>query len=171
MNAGAQGSCTGDILQVVTAIPLKGGEAFEMSNKELQFAYRQSILQREQLIVLSVRFQLEPGHNREELTQQTNANLMHRTSTQPYHLPSCGSVFRNPEPLKAGKLIESIGLKGKRLGGAEISKIHANFIVNQGQASAKDCHQLIKYIQAKVKETHSLMLFPEVEQLGFESND
>ena len=83
-------------------------------------------------------------------------------------MPSCGSVFRNPEPLKAGRLIEELGLKGHSIGGAEISEIHANFIVNTGQASATDIQQLITVIQEKVLKKHGLLLHPEVKQLGFE---
>ena len=82
-------------------------------------------------------------------------------------MPSCGSVFRNPEPLKAGKLIEDLGLKGKRIGGAEISRIHSNFIVNIGGAKASDIKELIKLVQNRVKSAHNLHLYPEVKELGF----
>jgi len=169
MNAGAQGGCTADLLESVKVISLQGGEPFEISNKELCFAYRSSLLQKEKLILLSARFVLEPGQNQEELTRITNQNLNHRTATQPYHMPSCGSVFRNPEPLKAGRLIEELGLKGHRIGGAEISKIHANFIVNKGHATAKDIYELIGFIQKQVKKTHGFLLHPEVKQLGFKT--
>lgn len=98
---------------------------------------------------LSARFELEPGHDQNELTRLTNSNLNHRLKTQPYNQPSCGSVFRNPEPLKAGQIIEGLGLKGFRIGGAEISKIHANFIVNTHHATAKDISKLISIVQKK----------------------
>ena len=120
--------------------------------------------------MLSARFLLEPGHNQTELIRLTNNNLNHRTNTQPYHLPSCGSVFRNPEPLKAGRLIEELGLKGHRIGGAEISKIHANFIVNTGKATAKDIYALIAFVQNKVKDAHGFLLHPEVKRLGFDTS-
>ncbi|WP_320666680.1 UDP-N-acetylmuramate dehydrogenase [Prochlorococcus sp. MIT 1307] len=170
MNAGAQGGCTGDLLESVTVLPLKGGEVFEIKKKDLQFSYRHSLLQKEKLVVLAARFHLEPGHDQRELSRRTNANLNHRTKTQPYDIPSCGSVFRNPEPLKAGKLIENLGLKGHRIGGAEISKLHANFIVNRGEATAQDISQLISYIQKTVQEAHGFLLHPEVKQLGFDKN-
>ena len=86
-------------------------------------------------------------------------------------MPSCGSVFRNPEPLKAGKLIEDVGLKGYRIGGAEVSTTHANFIVNKDNATANDIQTLIKLIQVKVKKHHGLMLQTEVKKLGFTIKD
>ncbi len=167
MNAGAQGSSTANWLESIKVISLQGGNPYEIQPKDLHFSYRHSLLQKEQLMVLSARFQLEPGHDQKKLTQITNQNLNKRTSTQPYNYPSCGSVFRNPEPLKAGRLIEELGLKGYRIGGAQISRMHANFIVNTGQATAKDIFQLIKFVQSKVKKVHGLVLQPEVKQLGF----
>ena len=167
MNAGAQGGCIAERVKSVQVISVKDGKNFELTQNELQFAYRKSLLQKEPLIVLSAKLRLEPGHKYEELNRITNKNLTQRTSTQPYNLPSCGSVFRNPEPLKAGKLIESLGLKGLRVGGAEVSRIHANFIVNTSQASAKDFQDLICIIQNKVKDSHGIFLQPEVKQLGF----
>ncbi len=167
MNAGAQGSCIANWLESVQVIPCKGGKAFEINNKDLEFSYRKSLLQKEELIVLSARFQLEPGQDHKKLIEITNRNLNHRTSTQPYHLPSCGSVFRNPEPLKAGRIIEELGLKGHRIGGAEISKIHANFIVNLGNATAGEVSELIKFVQKQVLNAHGFLLHTEVKQLGF----
>ena len=95
MNAGAQGGCTADWLESVRVAPLVGGVSFELSRDELDFDYRHSRLQDEELVVLSARFRLEPGHDPEEITRITSGNLSHRTSTQPYTQPSCGSVFRN----------------------------------------------------------------------------
>ena len=167
MNAGAQGGCTADWLEAVRVVPLQGGESFELKRDQLEFDYRHSRLQQENLLVLSARFRLEPGHNPQELRRETNSNLSHRTSTQPYTLPSCGSVFRNPEPLKAGRLIQELGLKGERVGGAEISSVHANFIVNTGNATAVDINQLIELIQDRVEQRHAVRLHPEVKRLGF----
>ena len=132
MNAGAQGGCTAEWLESVRVMPMEGGNCFELQRDQLDFAYRHSRLQDDNLVVLSARFRLQPGHDPDELKRVTTANLSHRTTTQPYQQPSCGSVFRNPEPLKAGRLIEEQGLKGTRIGGAEISTVHANFIVNTG---------------------------------------
>ena len=169
MNAGAQGGCTADWLESVQVIDLNGEGPFELSRHELDYAYRQSLLQEKTLVVLSARFRLDPGHAHKELYKITQQNLTHRTTTQPYQLPSCGSVFRNPEPLKAGRLIEALGLKGHRIGGAEVSPIHANFIVNIGGATAADINQMITLIQQRVQMAHGVMLHPEVKRLGFEA--
>ncbi len=167
MNAGAQGGCIAERLDSALIMTLDSKEPFRIYNKELQFGYRSSRIQKEQLIVLSARFRLEPGHDQDFIQEQNNSNLYHRLHTQPYQLPSCGSVFRNPEPLKAGQLIENLGLKGKKIGDAEISKKHANFIVNNGSATASDIDKLIRLIQKEVKEARQLVLHPEVKRLGF----
>ncbi|WP_320663550.1 UDP-N-acetylmuramate dehydrogenase [Prochlorococcus sp. MIT 1223] len=171
MNAGAQGSCIAEKIISAEVMPLIGGTLQKLAKKDLLFSYRNSRLQKEELIVLSALFQLEPGHNPKEINKKTDEILNHRKNTQPYHLPSCGSVFRNPEPHKAGFLIEQLGLKGTKSGGAEISKLHANFIVNTLNASAEDIQKLISMIQIKVKEKHGFLLHPEVKQLGFKRNE
>ena len=167
MNAGAQGGCIDDCIESVLVIPLEGGEEYEINRKELNYSYRSSVLQKKQVAVLSAKLLLEPGHNEKILTYIPNKNLKARTDTQPYHLPNCGSVFRNPEPLKAGRLIESVGLKGFRIGGAEISDIHANFIVNKDNASAEDVNKLITLVQNRVKQEHNIELRTEIKRLGF----
>jgi UDP-N-acetylmuramate dehydrogenase len=168
MNAGAQGGCTAEWLHSVRVVDRKHpDQPFELSASALDFAYRHSRLQQEPLVVLSARFRLEAGHDPAAITARTSANLHSRTSTQPYQQPSCGSVFRNPEPEKAGRLIEALGLKGLRLGGAEVSPVHANFIVNSGNASAADIDGLIRNVQARVAASHGIALHPEVKRLGF----
>ena len=172
MNAGAQGGCTAERLlsvEVIDALP-NGSENAAiriLNNAELDFSYRHSCLQDSDLMVISARFQLEPGHDPKALSRATSSNLNHRTTTQPYQWPSCGSVFRNPEPLKAGQLIEALGLKGHRIGGAEVSPVHANFIVNNGSASANDILSLIALVQKEVENNHGITLHPEVKRLGF----
>ena len=172
MNAGAQGGCTAERLISVEVIAPSGNNETSatvrtLSNAELDFSYRQSRLQETNLMVISARFQLEPGHDPAELSRVTSGNLSHRTTTQPYQWPSCGSVFRNPEPHKAGQLIEALGLKGRCIGGAEVSPVHANFIVNNGKASATDILNLIALVQNEVRESHGIDLHPEVKRLGF----
>ncbi len=167
MNAGAQGGSIEKIITSIEVISLKGGTPFLLTKEELNFSYRNSLLQEEDLIVLSASFKLDPGHNKKSIQRITYENLQHRKRTQPYHLPSCGSVFRNPVPMKAGKVIEDLGLKGKRLGGAEISTMHANFIVNISNASASDICKLISLIQNETKDKYGFLLHPEVKQLGF----
>jgi UDP-N-acetylmuramate dehydrogenase len=169
MNAGAQGGCTADWLVSVRVLdPASPGAPFELQSHELDFAYRHSRLQAESWIVLSATFRLDAGHDPARVTARTSANLHSRTSTQPYQQPSCGSVFRNPEPQKAGQLIEALGLKGLQIGEAQVSPIHANFIVNTGEASAADIDALMQEVQGRVQARHGITLHPEVKRLGFE---
>ena len=165
MNAGAQGHCISDYLESITTLSLTG-EYKSIKAKDLNFRYRYSLLQNEQLIVVSARLKLALGHS-EKIRQLTNANLNHRLKTQPYTAQTCGSVFRNPEPLKAAKLIEELGLKGFRFGGAEISKIHSNFIINANQASSNDVRELIQYVKKRVFDSYGILLETEVKQCGF----
>ena len=166
MNAGAQGQCISNYLESITTLSLKG-EYKLIKASDLNFRYRYSLLQEEQLIVISARLKLESGHRESKIRQITNENFHHRLRTQPYKDQSCGSVFRNPEPLKAAKLIEELGLKGFCYGGAEISKIHSNFIINANKASSADVQGLIKYIQKKVLDAYGILLETEVKQCGF----
>jgi len=165
MNAGAQKHSISSYLESITTLSLKG-EYKIIKGKDLNFGYRYSLLQKEELIVLSARLKLVSG-NAEKIRQVTNENLNHRLKTQPYQAQTCGSVFRNPEPFKAAKLIEELGLKGFHLGGAEISKIHSNFIINANKASSCDVRELIKYIQKKVFNSYGILLETEVKQCGF----
>lgn len=167
MNAGAQGGCIAERLHSVTVLdPARPAAPFTLGAAELDFSYRHSRLQQERLIVLSARFQLDAGLDPTVLLDRTTTNLQSRTASQPYHLPSCGSVFRNPEPDKAGRLIEALGLKGRRIGGAEVSDVHANFIVNTGAAQASDIQALIEHLQSEVLSSTGIVLHPEVKRLG-----
>jgi len=165
MNAGAQDNCISNYLESITTLSLTG-EYKMIKSKDLHFGYRYSLLQNEKLIVVSARLKLVSGQA-EKIRQVTNKNLNHRLKTQPYQAQTCGSVFRNPEPLKAAKLIEELGLKGFRFGGAEISTIHSNFIINANKASSYDIRELIKYIQKRVFNSYGILLETEVKQCGF----
>ena len=168
MNAGAQGGCTAEWLHSVRVIdPARPEAPFTLLARDLNFAYRHSRLQDDPLLVLSARFRLEAGHDPAAVSARTSGNLQSRTSTQPYQQPSCGSVFRNPEPEKAGRLIEELGLKGLRVGDAQVSPLHANFIVNLGGASASDIDHLIAVVRERVREARGITLQPEVKRLGF----
>ncbi len=103
-----------------------------------------------------------------ELIQTTKNNLKLKTETQPYHQPSFGSVFKNPENNYAAKLIDDMGLKGFKIGGAEISTMHSNFIINTSSASSKDIYELITVIQQKVLQNKGIYLQPEVRMIGFD---
>ena len=165
MNAGAQEHCLSRYVESITTLSLQG-EYKTIKGKDLNFGYRYSMLQNEKLIVISTRLKLKLGYA-EKIRQITNENLNHRLKTQPYNEQTCGSVFRNPEPLKAAKLIEELGLKGFRVGGAEISEKHSNFIINANKASSHDVRELIKYIQKRVFNSYGILLETEVKQCGF----
>ncbi|MGB3691319.1 MAG: UDP-N-acetylmuramate dehydrogenase [Spirulinaceae cyanobacterium] len=165
MNAGAHSKCVADSL-VDTMVLSPTGNVERLKASDLNFSYRTSSLQGENNLVTQATFQLQPGFSRTEVMEDTNRNLRQRKSSQPYHLPSCGSVFRNPKPHSAGRLIEQLGLKGYQIGGAQIAHRHANFILNCGGATASDIFRLIHYIQEQVEQHWSLCLEPEVKMLG-----
>ena len=165
MNAGAHKSCTADIL--VSAQTLSPTGTVEMlTPQELGFSYRTSILQGGDRLVTQATFQLQPGADPKQLLAETSKHLEQRRLSQPYHLPSCGSVFRNPESHAAAWLIEQMGLKGFQIGGARVAERHANFILNCGGAKASDIFQIIRHIQQQVEHHWSLCLEPEVKILG-----
>lgn len=165
MNAGAHNNCIADIL--VSAQVLSSDGTIETKSREqLDYSYRTSILQGSDKIVTQATFQLQPGADPAQVIAVTKQHKQHRLNTQPYHLPSCGSVFRNPKPYAAGWLIEQTGLKGYQIGNAQVAQRHANFIVNCGGASACDIFRLIRFIQDQVQEHWSIRLEPEVKMIG-----
>lgn len=165
MNAGAHGGCTAESL-VNAQVLLPNGTTQIFTPDQLGYAYRTSMLQGKEWLVTGATFQLKPGFDPAIVTAETDAHLNHRRSTQPYHMPSCGSVFRNPAPYKAGWLIEQSGLKGYQIGGAQVAQRHANFILNCGTATATDIFQLIHHVQREVERQWQLWLEPEVRILG-----
>ncbi len=165
MNAGAHKSCIADIL--IDIQTLSGNGVYQsFCCEDLAYGYRTSILQGSHYTVTQARFQLEPTNNPLQVLATTNSHLHQRHATQPYHLPSCGSVFRNPEPQKAAWLIEQTGLKGYKIGDAQVSELHANFILNCGQATASDIFRLITHIQEQVHCRWCVQLKPEVKIMG-----
>ena len=166
MNAGAHGGCIADYL-VHARVLLPDGTTKVLTAQDLRYRYRTSALQGNNWLVTQATFQLQPGFDPAALTELTSQHLNHRRTTQPYHLPSCGSVFRNPnDDHKAGWLIEQAGLKGYQIGGAQIAERHANFILNCGNAMANDIFRLIRHAQQQVEQHWSLQLEPEVRMLG-----
>jgi UDP-N-acetylmuramate dehydrogenase len=165
MNAGAHRSDTAGIL-VQADVLSANGKLEVLSPEQLGYRYRTSILQSGGRLVIQATFQLQPGANPEQVLATTAAHLEQRRTTQPYHLPSCGSVFRNPDARAAGWLIEQTGLKGYQIGGAQVAHRHANFILNCGGATASDIFQLIRYVQQQVEQRWSVRLEPEVKMLG-----
>ncbi|MFC7372080.1 UDP-N-acetylmuramate dehydrogenase [Fictibacillus iocasae] len=167
MNAGAHGAEMADIVKEALIL-FPDGELRWLSNEELGFSYRTSILQEKGGICVEAVLVLEQG-SKEEIMASLKKNKDYRRQTQPWNFPCCGSVFRNPLPNYAGQLIESSGLKGTTLGGAQISEMHANFIVNTGDATADDVLNLIALIQEKVLQEKGIQLETEVEIIGRKS--
>ena len=168
MNAGSGEYSLANNLLSVKTINTKTLEISEIQKKDIAFKYRFSPFQKNNLIIISSKLRFEPKGNIKKLIETTKNNLRKKTKTQPYHLPSFGSVFKNPTDSYAGKLIDELGLKGFKVGDAEISKMHANFIVNNSSASSKDILDLIALIQQKVLQKKGILLQPEVRMLGFD---
>jgi UDP-N-acetylmuramate dehydrogenase len=170
-NAGAHGSDTAaDLAWTLVFEPGRGRLVF--GREDMQYVYRSSALKQRLLadgdgakpVVLAAGFELPPG-DAAELTAKADEYLARRRATQPVE-PSAGSIFRNPPGEYAGKLIEGVELKGYRVGGAQISPRHANFIVNTGNATAGDVLALINVARQRVREATGLVLVPEILFLG-----
>ena len=164
MNAGANGSSIGDLVREVGLLSLEG-EFFYRSREEMSFGYRTSILQQEPSIVVSASFACR-RRDKSEIQKEMEQFLKRRKTTQPLHYPSAGSIFKNPPGDSAGRLIEAVGLKGLRIGDAQVSELHANFIINLGAASARDVLALISKIREKVLGYCGVELKLEVKIIG-----
>ena len=165
MNAGCYG---GETWQKVVRVQVltRSGELLERAPQEYAIGYRHAALRREsEEFFVGAWLKFEPG-DVEVARQQIKALMEKRSTSQPLQLPNCGSVFRNPPGSHAAKLIESCGLKGKRIGGAEVSEKHANFIVNTGGATATDIENLIDEVRAEVLRQTGVELHTEVKIVG-----
>lgn len=163
MNAGAHGGCVADVL-VEATLMLPDGTIVTEPNAALGFRYRYSNVRERGAIVLEAVFQLHPK-SAEDVQAEMKALSKWRRERQPQGL-SAGSVFTNPAVASAGKLIEDAGLKGETVGRAQVSPVHANFIVNLGGATAADVNALITRIQERIYEQHGFWLHPEVRGVG-----
>lgn len=166
MNAGANGRETCESLHSVEYISADGKPAILMHH-QLKFGYRSSPFQTMNVVITAVTFQLT------EDVQARTAQLeivRHRTATQPYGTPSAGCFFRNPPGKLAGALIDQAGLKGLKVGDAEVSKLHANFLVNTGDATAKDLLKLAEMVRTRVYETTGEFLEQEVRYIPFDGS-
>ena len=167
MNAGAYKSDMGYITTNVTVLT-NDLKIITLTNAEMDFHYRSSYLQKHKdYICLEVVLKLSKG-DKKEIEAITKERRDRRVESQPLEYPSAGSVFRNPEGMYAGKLIEDLGLKGLTKGGAEVSLKHANFIVNKGDATAKDIHDLILFVHDLVLEKYNVDLKIEQEFVNWE---
>ena len=163
-NAGTEAFSISQKLMSVRTITGEG-KIKDLKASDLNFSYRQCHLQ-ENSIILDARLKLERIRE-DEILRRMNTFLEKRESTQPLGTANAGCIFKNPDPkTPAAKLIEGAGLKGKRIGGASVSKIHANFILNLGKAKVEDVFTLVKAIKEEVKRKTGIDLEPEIEMWG-----
>jgi UDP-N-acetylmuramate dehydrogenase len=163
MNAGAYGSCVADVCVSATTVSAHGGVR-ELNAEQLQFSYRRSVLQEDRsLVAVGAVFHLSAGADPAALEARCREIIKTRNSKHPVGLPSGGSFFKNTRGLPpAGRLIEETGLKGLSVGGAQVSPMHANFIVNTGGATCRHVLDLMALVQEKVQQAHGILLEPEV---------
>ena len=164
MNAGAWGSSFGELVERVQALTDEG-EFVNLSRDDAQFSYRHSGL-KTYFCVTGATLTLTPGDT-EEVENLMQDLYKQKTTNQPFAEENAGCMFKNPPGHSAGKLIDECGLKGHRIGGAEVSKIHGNFILNLDDATAHDVLSLVRHIQDHVKRERGVDLEMEVQLLGF----
>lgn len=165
MNAGAYGSQISDILYEVTYMDEKE-EIKTIKNKDCSFGYRKSIFTiNPNYVILSAKFKLERG-NIDEIENKMKENSVARKAKQPLEYPNFGSVFKRPEGYFVGKLVDDAGLRGYKIGGAQVSTKHTGFIVNVDNATCKDVLDLIGYVQTTVYNKFNVKLTPEVIIIG-----
>ena len=164
MNAGAYGHCFYETLEAVEAVE-QNGDIRRISAEELSSGYRHTSLMENGAVVTKIMVRLRYG-DKEALMASVEETLRSRREKQPLDLPSAGSVFKNPEGSHAGYLVELSGLRGKRIGNAQVSEKHGNFIVNLGDCTAKDVLALIEEVRAEVKKQQGYDLETEVLMIG-----
>ena len=163
MNAGAYG---GEMCQVVTGVTAmdRAGNLLDIPADKLDLSYRHSRFMNEDLVIRSVRVKLEKG-DREEIRAKMAELMTRRRTSQPLELPSAGSTFKRPAAGYAAAMIEAAGLKGLRVGDAQVSEKHAGFVVNRGRATCKDVLRLMEQVQDRVEQDTGVRLEPEVRIL------
>ena len=165
MNASANGQAISDTLICATCYSKEKG-IIKLSKEDLNFAYRTSRCETDNLVVLQGEFELEQK-SKDEIKKQMEENLAFRKTHQPsLALPNCGSIFKNPEGDSAGRLLDEAGAKSFIFGGAKVWENHANFIINSNNASSEDVLNLMYKMYTEVKEKFEIELKPEVKYLG-----
>lgn len=164
MNAGAYGGEIKDCIKSATVLT-ESGDMLVLDKEKLELGYRSSIVQKERYIVLSAVFSFEKGKTEQIKAQMKELNRKRREK-QPLEYPSAGSTFKRPEGYFAGKLIEDAGLRGYRVGDAQVSEKHCGFVVNRGHATAAQIRQLMQDVQDTVQEKFQVDLEPEVRMIG-----
>ena len=166
-NAGAYNSCILDYIESVTVLD-ENGDVRIIEHEDIDYGYRYSMFKEQKnLIILGAKFFLKEG-DKESSLEIIEDRKQRRIATQPLEYPSAGSVFRNPVGDFAGRLIESCNLKGYKIGGAEVSEKHANFIINSNNASGEDVYKLIKHVHSTVLEKTNVDLVIEQEFIDWE---
>lgn len=166
MNAGAYGGEIKDVIEYASVMDTEGNVK-KMDADQLKLAYRSSIIQNSDMIVLDACFKLKKG-NSESIKAEIKELNDRRREKQPLEYPSAGSTFKRPTGYFAGKLIEDAGLKGYSVGAAQVSEKHCGFVINKGNAKASEIYELIANVIGKVYEASGVELEPEVRLLGFE---
>lgn len=164
MNAGSYGVEIADLVQTVRVMDTNG-KIHTLRRREMDFAYRHSILQSERWVALETILQLE-GDAPEAIAQRMRGFAARRRAKQPLRQPSAGSFFKRPEGTFAALLIEQAGLKGLSVGGAQVSPMHSGFLVNTGGATAADFLALMAQVRQSVQDMSGILLMPEVKILG-----
>ncbi|MGB9749936.1 MAG: UDP-N-acetylmuramate dehydrogenase [Caldisericia bacterium] len=164
MNAGTDGTSISDFLKEIKVMD-NFGEVFVLPKEEIGFSYRKSLIIEKKLIVLEALMELKKS-KKETIFSTLKNKINKRKLTQPLTFPTAGCVFKNEGENKAGFLIEKAGCKGLRIGDAEVSTIHANFILNRGNATFKDIIYLMKMVRERVYEKFKINLNPEIVIMG-----
>ena len=164
MNAGAYDGEMERIVERVTVLN-EDGELMELDHDTMEFGYRSSIIKNRPFIVVEAVLKLEPG-DKAAIKAKMDDFAVRRREKQPLEFPSAGSTFKRPEGNFAGKLIMDSGLRGYRIGGAQVSEKHCGFVINTGNATSEDISELMTEIQERVKEKFGVRLEPEVVRLG-----
>ena len=164
MNAGAYGGEMKDVLVEVTVMDAEG-KIFAISAEKLELGYRTSVIKKAGYIVLEAKIRLKEG-DQEAIRERMKELTIQRTTKQPLEYPSAGSTFKRPEGYFAGKLVMDSGLRGYQVGGARISEKHCGFVINAGDATAKDVRTLMDNVRDIVYEKYGVTLEPEVKFLG-----
>lgn len=164
MNAGAYGKEIKDICIQTTCLD-ENNNIKILKNNEQDFSYRHSIFEDKKYIILETKLKLEKG-KKEEIKGKMEELSAERKEKQPWEYPSAGSTFKRKEGVITAKLIDECGLKGYSIGGAEVSKKHAGFVINKGNATAKDILDLIEYIKKNVYEKFNIEIEEEIEIIG-----
>ena len=164
MNAGAHGKEMKDIVKTVTCMDYLGNEK-KFNSSEMKFEYRKSILKEEKYIVTEVEIELEKG-NKEKIKEKMDEYTKFRKEKQPLEYPSAGSTFKRGNDFITAKLIDEVGLKGFSIGGAEVSTKHSGFIINKGNATAKDVLELVNKVKEEVYKKFNKKIELEVEVIG-----